>query len=184
MTEQEKEELRELRILSQRLKEQKVLLQNEIDDNTMAINNLKKWKKGRGIGFFVILTINLLFILSLFPQVNFWGVNSAERGHNLNSTVTFALSSTSMLFAFGITIALSIFTILVGIKLVMELGSSRGAQVLAARFRKKNYYTEYNELIPKTKELADAMFDLSTRKQETDRRLKELEAIETPWYLQ
>ena len=181
MTENEKIELRDLRVMSQKLEREINNLQNEIDDNIYALNNLEKWKKGRGVGFYALLIIFALFILLMFKQLNIWSESNAGRGLSLNSTVVYALATSSNIFEFILLLALAVCTILSGLKFMMEMGKSKSSQALARAMGKRNYYTVYNELYPKSASLQKEMFNLTSQKQEIDKRLKVLETIETPW---
>ncbi len=184
LSEQEIQELSELRTTSQRLKEQINLVSSELEDNYMALNNLKKWKKNRYWGFSVCFVIYAIFLVLMFLNLDPTGISTAEKGLTLNGTISYSIYSTTFIFSFILLLAISLFTIIVGLLLVMELGKSSFARKLAKTFGKKNYYTVYDEYAPQTKLLEESLQFLINERKNVTNKLEKLESREVPWYMQ
>lgn len=184
MTKSQTNELQELRSESLRNKEIVKRLEVEIDDTEFEIAYLMKWKKGRGTGFFISLAILVgsLFTFVFYTDVHLEG--DLSRFDTKSGAMTFSISTTVLMCLILIIIVLTIFTFYLGIKLVMELGSSTTARKLAAHFGHKNYYTKITPLQNRLNDQKKELIELKAKNGQLERRILELSKDETPWYEQ
>lgn len=180
MTDSEKIELAELRRETGLLKDKIALLQNEIEDNQLAITNLDKWKKGRGTGFFIMIIVTVLFTLALFPYTDIFITSFYAPGSKSNA-VGFSTSLTALTFGTLLLVVLLIITIITAIIAIAEAGNSFGARSLANLLNRKNYYNSVEPLLTAKQIMDKEMYELRAEIKDKSERLKYLESIEEPW---
>lgn len=184
MTESQTIELKELRADELRLKEIIQRMESELNDTEFDIKSLEKWKKGRWHGFAATVALLFLGILAYLFFLNQDMGNEVERYDDAFHAIGFATTTVSLMALTLILIFLTFVLLFFGVKLIMELGSSKGARALAKRFNHRNYYSSIEPLRfrenDQRKEIINLRADLASK----TRRIKELESLETPWYEQ
>lgn len=181
LTEKEQRELNELRHDSELLKGKIDMMEADIDDAIYAINCLNKWKKGRWVGFFVSLLVTIVcFGIEVFYLIIQGNAFPSQR-ITKNDAIEFAVSTTVLSFFTVLLFVMVIVTIVIGFRVMMELGNSNMSRKLASSHMIKNYYNHIEGHLEKKNLLQKELFELKTQKKEIDRRLKELEKNETPW---
>lgn len=181
MTQEEKAELRQVRIDLQIAKDKVHTIETDLHDNESRRDFLVYWKKGRWIGF----------VLPMFLCLFFWGVSyiytevmlasSLGRYENNADTVSYSVGATLIIILGALSILFLIVTIIMGILLVMEVGSSPFAKGMAKLFRRKNYPTEIKKCREARVLLQKSLMQVKTEVKELAQRLQTLEAIEDPW---
>lgn len=182
LTEIEEKELKELRIEVQELADKISVLEPELIDVDTEIRALKKWKKGRGIGFFVtfILFIVLLYIMFKFSDLQFEA--NVGRGTRFNDVFVFSVSTTVLVFAMLLLAALAIFSIILGVKVMIEVGSSKSIRAYAKNNYKKNYYNEIEICQKKENDIKMELIEMKRIYAEKKKKMDKLAEREIPWY--
>lgn len=181
MTKEQEEELKELRRRTQILRDQIQRMETELQDTELEIRSLYSRKKGRWIGFAFFF---VLFALSFASAVSYFKMQEIameDMGTVLNA-VTFSVSTTALVFLFLLIGFFGILTIKYGARTIMELGSSTGAEKMARRYGRTNYPSAIRTCKQRQTDQQKECIRIKMEKKDADRRLKELEILETPWY--
>lgn len=182
MTEQQIQELRELRIAVQTREHQIDVLEMEKEDVQMEINQLNRWKKGRWVGFAISLIPFVICIYTFASYANIQFESSLGRSQNYADVLAYSISSTSILFV-GLFLIICFGTsLLLGIKLITELGNSRTCRNYARNHFKKNYYNEMEECKFRENTVMRELIELKKMQADDNSRILVLEKMETPWY--
>lgn len=182
LSEAQQKELNDLRHDSQMLKEKLKNIEVDLDNSKYEIMYLNKWKSGRWIGFAIMSVITAIGFYVEYFYVVVQGNSAATRLSSKAAAIEFAVSSTVITFFTLLLAAISIFTIVIGIKMTLELSSSKGTRMLARNMGIKNYYNSAEYHIYKENALLREKFEMQGKKREADRRIAELEKDEEPWY--
>lgn len=184
LTEVQQKELNDLRHESQSYSEKLKTLETDLDTAEFEINYLNKWKSGRWVGFAIMSVITTISFAIEFGYLEIQGNAAALGINNRAAAIEFAVSSTAISVFTTLLLALSIFTIIVGIRMVLELSPSKGTRRLATSMGIKNYHNCVEHHLYLKNAILKEKFELQGKKREADRRIAELEKGETPWYKQ
>lgn len=182
MTEQQIQELRELRIAVQTREHQIDVLEMEKADVQMEISQLNRWKKGRWVGFAISLIpfVICIYIFASYADIQF--ESSLGRSQNYADVFAYSMSSTSILFA-GLFLLISfLISLFLGIKLMTELGNSKSSRNFARNNLKKNYYNEIEECEFRENTVMRELIELKKMQADDNSRIAVLEKMESPWY--
>ena len=181
MTEQQIQELRELRIAVQTREHQLDVLEMEKADVQMEIRQLNRWKKGRWVGFVLSL---IAFVICTFAFVSYAEIQfeaSVGRSQNYSDAFAYSVSSASILFA-GLFLLISfLISLILGIKLMTELGNSKPTRNYARNSFKKNYYNEMEECESRENTVMRELIELKKIQADDKNRIAVLEKMESPW---
>lgn len=183
MTQQEKEELNDLRRENQILKSKYQRMESETIDTRMDLEALLKHQKGRWIGFVLFTAATCIVGLILYSYSKVQDLSLSENfASNPINAINFSISTTIITFAGVLEFFLTIFTLRSGLITISELGTSSFARALARRRGVRNYPQAIKDteqlLVLQYKELNEIRRDIG----EISGRLKALEEKETPWY--
>ena len=184
LTEVQQKELNDLRHESQAYDAKLKTLETDLDTAEYEIDYLNRWKSGRWIGFVIMLAVTGICFAIEYSYVEIQGNAMALRLSNKAAAVEFAVSSTAITFFTILLIAISIFTIVIGIKMTLELSHSKGTRRLAASMGIKNYHNYVEHHLYFKNAVLKEKFEIQGKKRDADRRIAELEKDETPWYEQ
>ncbi len=178
MTNAEAAELQELRRQKKHLDNTIWNLQYELDDNKMRIEKLEDWKRFRWLGFLIVLAV--FAALFVFALIHMDVLDNSAYGNYYNplDTIATALSTSSMLFAGILLLALLPVMLKLGFDILMELGGSELSRTAAKKLGKKNYYNEQEKLKEHSRELGRALYDEQMKLHAFRDRLSELEELE------
>ncbi|MCR5598570.1 MAG: hypothetical protein K6G19_10365 [Lachnospiraceae bacterium] len=183
MTDDEKKELKKLRIDMQSYKEQLYQLDTAIYDVRNRRAFLSQWKHRSLMGFLISFGAYFFVLANIY----FFAINTVAASANatiLDSAAVFvtAMGSTVLGLLFLIHFVLLIFVVVSGLTAIAEMGNSRLSMALAELLHKRNYPSEFKKnkeqeyLLLREKERLQA--DIN----EIQPRLKELESMDSPWY--
>ena len=183
MTDEEKKELKELRIEMQSLKEQKFQLETVILDVRNRRAFLSQWKRRSLIGFLLSLGAYIFVLANIY----FFAINTVAASANatiLDSAAVFvtAMGSTVLGLLFMIHLVLLVFLVVSGATAIAEMGNSHLAVALAELLHKRNYPREFKKNEEQEYLLLREKERLQLRINEVTPRLNELEAMDNPWY--
>jgi hypothetical protein len=183
LTSEEIKELSELRDNEIRYKEMIQRYESEVLDSEMNIRSIKRIKKGKWIGFVICCAIFIIFFAIIYFYAEIQNQSMAD-SHSPVGALGFSVSTTVIGFTMLVLIFVVIFTIIVGARTMMELGTSKASVSLAERFGLPNYPSQLKmhqeRLSIQVREL-----DRLKLKQKLDKeRIEELTSRETPWYEQ
>lgn len=182
MNEDTARELASLRRQNQILHRNLQRLESELFDTRLELESLNGHKRGRWVGFALILLATLLFGLILIPYLEFnaTSLNSDNSDYVLNS-LSFSVSTTALLFGGVLELGLIAWSIIQGSIVIAQLGSSSLARALSKMYRLVNYPEAIHfanaRLSIQLSELDQLKKDIET----IEPRLNELEFLETPW---
>ncbi len=179
MTAQELAELKEARIESQHLGDAIFALETEVKEMDMEIRFLGLWKRWRPVGFL----LSILFfagLWSLYMGYIVVGNVSMEAG-GYSGTAGYFLATFMRIFMLFFVVGMAVTTIIVGLKLYMEIGSSKVARSLAKKNKVKNYHERVDYCVAHKIELQRSIMELKEEKRSYDKRIDELIIMERPW---
>ncbi len=183
MTDAEKKELKELRIEIRSLNEQKYQLDTEILDVRNRRAFLSQWKNRSLIGFLLSFGAYIFVLANIY----FFALNTVAASANatiFDSAAMFvtAMGSTVLGLLFLIHMVLLVFVVVSGLTAIAEMGNSRLSLALAELMHKRNYPSEFKKNEEQEYLLLREKERLQISINEVVPRLKELEAMDTPWY--
>lgn len=183
MTDAEKNELKELRIEMQSLKEQKYQLETAILDVRNRRAFLKQWKHRSLIGFLLAFGAYIFVLLNMY----FFAIHTVVASANatiLDAAAVFvtAMGSTVLGLLFLIHMVLLVFVIASGLTAIAEMGNSSLSMTLAELLHKRNYPHEFKQNEEQEYLLLREKERLQLRINEITPRLNELESMGNPWY--
>lgn len=181
LNENERLELRELRIDCQNITDRMKILEMELEDVQCEIRNLNDWKKGRATGFIISSCVFAIIIVVMFGYMKIQYESSITKGISLESAVSYSVSTTVLLTTLILMLAVMGLTIVLGIKVMIEVGNSSLSRKMARDNYKKNYYNEIERCEKEENDLRRALLEIRNSIRDKENRMKELEAREVPW---
>ena len=181
MTDQQIQELKELRIAVQIRAHQIEILEMEKEDIQMEIAQLNRWKKGRWMGFAVSLIVFAICfnVFVFYEDVQF--KSSLGKSQFYGDVLAYSVSTTSILFV-GLFFLISIIvSLILGFKLMIELGNSKSCRNYARKHFKKNFYVEMEECECRENTVMRELIELRKAQADDKSRIAVLEKFETPW---
>ena len=177
LSENETEELRLLRIDVQQMENKIQILESELIDMHQTIENLKRWKKNRWIGFaFCFFALMLLLYIAFFFSDSQFEASAMNNG--IGNALMFAFSSTGLIFECCLMIPLLLITLYQGFILMVEVGNSAFARQYACKTGRKNYYNETENYLLNEHDLRIVIIELKKECREAKNRLEILESRE------
>ena len=135
-------------------------VQSEIDNCIMEAKYLESWKKGRAVGFVLMLIASIVLSLMVFPYVDIWGDSQTGSSFTRTDALMLSVSSTALIFGCLILVVAYIITFVLGIKAIGEAGNSMFAIGIAHRFGLRNYYENYDRICTAKRSLDIEMNEL------------------------
>ena len=139
----------------------------------MECNNLDSWRKGRGFGLICMLIICVILVLVLYPYSRIYLDASNSNVFGGKDAVNMSISITALTFGGILLFIAIIFTIILALKTLAEVGNSLFARSLARRFGLKNYYACKEKLTSKVV-LDKEIFELEIKLKLDKERLETL----------
>ena len=183
LTSEEIKELSELRDNEIRYKEMIQRYESEVLDSEMNIRSIKRIKKGKWIGFVICCLIFIIFfaIVYFYAEVQ----NQSMGGdNNLVNALGFSVSTTVIGFTMIVLVFVVICTIIIGLRTMMELGTSKASISLANRFGLPNYPSQLKLHQERLSIQVKELDRLKLRQKLDKERIEELASRERPWYEQ
>lgn len=181
LTAEEQVKLNDLRHDSMMLREKIYNLQNDIEDCEYMIANLDKWKSGRWVGFVFMLILTIIGFAIEWFYINIQGNAMGAGIQTKAAALEFAVSSTSLAFFTTVLLALGCFTMFLGIKLMLETGTSMGSRRLAEALGVKNYSNYVEDKKRKYNSYEKKMQSMVREKSRIDSEISEMAKEESPW---
>ncbi len=183
MTDEEKKELKDLRIKMQSFKEQQYQLDTEILDVRNRRAFLSQWKHRSLTGFLIAFGLYIFVLANIY----FFAINTVAASANasiFDSAAAFvtAMGSTVLGLLFLIHMVLLVCVVVSGATAIAEMGNSRLSTALAELLNKRNFPTEFKKTEEREYLLLREKERLQMSINEISPRLKELESIDNPWY--
>ena len=155
LSEIERKELYELKHDSDALKLKIYNETSELENVDYSIACLQKWKKGRWVGFACMLIVTAACFAVEFFYLTIYENSVGEKITSKAAVIEFAVSSTAIAFFTSVLMGVSIFVIIIGIRVVLEVGNSRFSRNMARNMGVKNYYNWIEDSLEKQNELMD-----------------------------
>lgn len=155
--------------------------ENDLDNEVYAIKCLDRWKKGRSVGFFICMIVSIACFTIEFFYVYIQGNSAITMMNNVAGAIEFAVSSTAISFFTILFLAVSISTIILGLRLMLEVGNSSFSRRMATKYYIKNYYNHIENHINNKIKIEKEIIELKQEKRQITKEIERLEKDETPW---